>query len=170
MDFTSIFWAILGLILIIAEFFIPGLVVIFFGIGALLTALITALIPGLSSLLIPQVLMLMGFSTLALVSMRRFFRKIFTGRQLGKHAHDYDDSAERAKVLEEISPDKAGRIEYQGTSWRALSFEGSYKPGQTVWILKKEGMTYYVGEPLLPEMGESEKHDPLHSADSESTE
>ena len=39
-------WAILGLLLILLEFFVPQFVIFFFGVGALLTAAITALVPG----------------------------------------------------------------------------------------------------------------------------
>ena len=152
MGFISIIWALLGFILIISEFFIPGLVIIFFGIGALLTAIISAIIPGLSSLLFPQILIWLGLSTLSIISMRRFFKKTFWGRQLSSHEHDYDDGAKVAKVLERVGPEEHGRISYKGTSWDALSFDKTYEEGAEVWILKKEGMTYYVGDPFLTEI------------------
>ena len=151
MDFTAIIWAVLGFILIISEFFVPGLVIIFFGAGALLTAIISAIIPGLSSSILTQVLIWLGLSTLSLFSMRRFFKRTFFGRRLDTHEHDYDDGAKTATVLEQVGPEKPGRIRYQGTSWEALSFDKMYEEGAKVWILKKEGMTYYVGDPLLPE-------------------
>ncbi|MCP4148860.1 MAG: hypothetical protein GY757_14030, partial [bacterium] len=34
-------WAILGVVLVFIEFIIPGLVIVFFGVGALITALTT---------------------------------------------------------------------------------------------------------------------------------
>ncbi len=154
MDIMAIFWAIVGFLMVISEFFIPGLVIIFFGAGALLTSLLTALIPGLSSLIAPQILLFVGMSTLSLVSLRKYFKKIFTGKQITAGDHDYDDGGRSAKVLETITPEKPGRISYMGTSWAALSFDKTYKKGSSVWILKKEGMTYYVGDPLLPENGE----------------
>lgn len=151
MDLMAVIWAILGFVMVIAEFFIPGVVIIFFGIGALLTSLLTALIPGFSSLLGLQILSWLGFTTLTLGSLRRHFKKIFTGRLLTAGEHDYDDSGKSAKVLETVRPDKPGRISYKGTSWEALSFDKTYKKGSKVWILKQEGMTYYVGDPILPE-------------------
>ena len=39
----EITWAVLGIIFIFVEFFIPGLVIAFFGVGALLTSLTTLL-------------------------------------------------------------------------------------------------------------------------------
>jgi membrane protein implicated in regulation of membrane protease activity len=153
MDFAAIFWAILGFLMVISEFFIPGLVIIFFGAGALLTALLTAIIPGLSALMIPQILMWVGFSSLSLISLRRYFKRIFTGQMITAGEHDYDDGGKTAKVLETIKPDSPGRISYKGTSWEARSFDKTYKKGSRVWILKKEGMAYYVGDPLLPEDG-----------------
>ena len=43
-------WAILGLLLILVEFFVPQFVIFFFGVGALVTAAVTALVPGLIDL------------------------------------------------------------------------------------------------------------------------
>lgn len=151
MDFMAIIWAIIGFFMIIAEFFVPGLVIIFFGTGALLTALLTALIPGITGSLLPQVLIWLGFSTLSLISLRKYFKKIFRGKQITSRDHEYDDGGRTVEVLETVGPETAGRIRYKGTSWAALSFDKTYEPGDKVWILKQEGMTYYVGDPLLPE-------------------
>jgi membrane protein implicated in regulation of membrane protease activity len=151
MDFMAIFWAVMGFLMIISEFFIPGLVIIFFGAGALLTAVLTALIPGFAPMIAAQILVWLGFSTLSLASLRKYFKRIFTGKQITAGEHDYDDGGKTALVLETVRPDKPGRIAYKGTSWEALSFDKTYKKGSKVWILKHEGMTYYVGDPLLPE-------------------
>ncbi len=151
MDNATIMWLIIGLALILGEFAAPGLIIIFLGFGALLTALVSALIPAFSSQIFLQIFTWAGFSILSILSLRRFFKKIFIGRQIAPHDHDYDDSARKALVIETVRADAPGRIEYQGTSWKALSFDKTYEKGQKVWILKKEGAAYYVGDPLLSE-------------------
>lgn len=145
----AIVWAIIGFAMVISEFFVPGVVIIFFGLGALLTSVLTALIPGLSAMYATQILIWLGCSVLSLASLRKYFKKIFTGRFLSPHEHDFDDSGKSAQVLETITSEAPGRIRYMGTSWEALSFDRTFQPGEQVWILKQEGLMYYVGEPLL---------------------
>ena len=45
---VPLIWAILGLAMVVAEFVIPGFVIFFFGLGALINALLTAIFPGLA--------------------------------------------------------------------------------------------------------------------------
>ena len=62
----SWFWAILGLLLVLAEFVVPQFVVFFFGIGALLNALLVALFPGLSGRIPAQLLLWIVTSSVSL--------------------------------------------------------------------------------------------------------
>ncbi len=54
-----------------------------------------------------------------------------------------------AKVTEEITPEQPGRIHFQGTSWKAISFTESFKPGETVEILKEDGLTMIVTKSIM---------------------
>jgi membrane protein implicated in regulation of membrane protease activity len=144
----SLYWAIAGIILIISEFFIPGFVIFFFGAGALLNALLTAVIPALKSNILVQVIIWLGFSGLSLFTLRRYFARIFRGLFLDSRSST-DQAGEKVDVVEDISPKKPGRIRYQGTTWRAVSFTESFKAGEKVEILKKENLTFVVTRSLL---------------------
>lgn len=147
----SIFWAIAGIVLIISEFFIPGFVIFFFGAGALLNALLTAVIPPLASSVLIQVLVWLGFSGLSLFTLRKYFSRIFKGRLLNGFSST-DKAGTKVEVVEDIGPGKVGRIRFQGTTWRAGSDTESFKAGETVEILKKEGLTFVVTRSLLDEI------------------
>lgn len=162
----SLIWAIIGVVLIISEFFIPGFVIFFFGSGALLNAVLTAVIPFLRSSILAQVLIWLGFSGLSLFVLRRYFSKIFSGR-LFEGRVSTDMAGEKADVIEDISPGKPGRIRFHGTSWRAVSDTETFKVGETVEILKKENMTYVVTRSLLENDSiEDRKFESLDSEDS----
>ena len=145
---VPLIWAIVGVVLIISEFFIPGFVIFFFGSGALLNALLTAIIPFLRSSILAQVLIWLGFSSLSLFVLRRYFAKIFSGR-LFEGRISTDMAGQKADVIEDISPGKPGRIRFHGTTWRAVSDTEAFRSGEKVEILKKENMTYVVTRSLL---------------------
>ncbi len=146
----ALIWAIVGVVLIISEFFIPGFVIFFFGAGALFNALLTALIPPLQNSILLQVFVWLAASGLSLFTLRKYFSKIFKGRLVdGKGATDY--AGEKAVVTEDITPDKPGRIRFQGTSWKAMSYNETLKAGETVEILKEDNLTFVVTNSLLDE-------------------
>jgi inner membrane protein len=149
-------WAIAGLALILSEFIIPEFVIFFFGLGALLNSLLIALIPRLAGSIPWQIIIWLGFSTLSLFGFRRYFSRWFKGRKFVE-----DDQAElvgeMAEVLEDITPEAPGRIRFGGTSWTAYSLDESFKKGEKVAIIRREGMRYLVtgsipglpGQPLV---------------------
>jgi membrane protein implicated in regulation of membrane protease activity len=144
MDWVSFIWAALGILLILSEFFIPGFVIFFFGAGAVITGILTALLPFLGNSILAQVLIWLGTSTLSLLGLRKYLSKVFKGKLIKPKDQEALEAGKDAKVLEKISPDKPGRISFQGTSWEAWTFDEIIKKGSEVHILKQEGMKYWV--------------------------
>ena len=140
-------WMLLGLLMILAEFFIPEFLIFFFGVGAIATGLFTLFIPFVSGSFLVQFLIWAGFSGAAMLAFRRMALKFFR-KKLPSTDSDVGDTA---MVSEAIGPDKPGRIRYRGVSWGAISYTESFEKGQKVSILKKEGINYVVSSPLLPE-------------------
>lgn len=141
MDWMPLVWAVLGILLILSEFAIPGLAIAFFGIGALITA-VFSFIPGIHGNILLQLLSFMTFSVLSLVTLRKYFKKWFYGSKI--EVDTDKDIGQRVNVIDEITPDKPGRIKYAGTTWKAVSFSETFRPGDTVEILKKENLSYIV--------------------------
>jgi len=136
-------WAIAGLALILAEFIVPQFVIFFFGLGALLNSLLIALIPRLAGNIPLQILVWLGFSALSLFGFRRYFARWFKGRK-----YEENDQSElvgsHALVIEDITPESPGRIRFGGTSWTAYAIDESFRKGDTVAIIRREGMKYLV--------------------------
>jgi inner membrane protein len=152
---APLIWAILGLVLILAEFVVPEFVIFFFGLGALLNSVLTAIFPGLAASIPLQALTWLGLSAVSLFSLRRYFSSWFRGRKF-----EEDDQADwigrPAKVTEEIAPDRPGRISLNGTTWVAESFDETFKPGERVEVIQREGTRFLVTRSLtgLPDFEE----------------
>ena len=142
----SVFWAVLGLLLIGSEMLIPGFTVFFFGLGALITSLSVLIVPFLPKIL--QAIIWLASSIGGFVFLRRKFRSVLRGTLIYREDHAGDFAGREAQVLEEITPELPGRIRVNGTSWEAVSFDESYKQGETVLILRQEGMHFIVTSPI----------------------
>ena len=143
-------WAVLGLILIGAEMVVSGFVIFFFGVGALTTALLSALLPGLSGNYILQGVVWIVSSILSFGFFRKKFTKIFRGTVLDRDTDK--DVGQSAVVIEAIGPDKPGRVRYQGTSWKAVSYTENFDPGEKVDIIKEDNLTFIVTKHFLDEI------------------
>jgi len=150
--FTSppFLWALFGLLLIGAEFLVPGFVIFFFGLGAILTSISTLVFPFLKGANGLQALLWTGYSLATFILLRKKFSRLFKGK-LGNKAVEDEPIGKVAVVTEEITPEKPGRILFQGTTWRAVSYTETFTPGQKVRILESDNLTYTVSGDFLPE-------------------
>ena len=136
-------WAVLGLVLLAAELLTPAFVVFFFGAGGLLTAALTALIPGLRESIPWQVMIWLATSTGTLFSLRRWLRGVFGGSVRRRSGRD-GIAGKRATVVEAVSPERPGRVRFQGTTWEALSVADILEPGTEVQIVQQDNLTLLV--------------------------
>jgi membrane protein implicated in regulation of membrane protease activity len=137
-------WAVVGLLLILSEFVVPQFVVFFFGLGALLNALLVALIPGLETRIPLQIALWALTSGVSLAFLRRYAARWFRGEDREPGAAGEDAAGKTGVVTERISPDHPGRIRFRGTTWQAKSFDETIAEGTTVTILQKESLAYIV--------------------------
>lgn len=142
----SLFWALFGLILIASEMLIPGFTIFFFGLGALLNAFLVHFLPETGAGL--QALLWLVSSLTLLVLMRKHFRKIFRGTLILGNNNAEQNAGREAVVIEEISPEKPGRIRFQGTSWEALCYDETIGTGERAVILRQEGICFIVSRPV----------------------
>ncbi len=142
---NDIIWAIAGIFLIFIEFFIPGLVIIFFGIGALITALISYVI-GASFSLPLQLLTFTITSILSLLLLRKYMKNIFKGSLENENegANFNIEIGKVVPVVEFVQPGEVGgKVKYQGTIWNAQS-EKPVAPGESVKIIGSKNLTLFV--------------------------
>jgi inner membrane protein len=161
---APLIWAVLGLIFIVAEFVVPEFVIFFFGLGALLNSLLTAIFPGLAASIPLQVLTWLGLSAVSLFSLRKYLSRWFKGRRF-EEDNQADWIGRAAKVTQSIGPDNPGRISLNGTTWVAESYDESFRPGDRVEVLRREGTRFLVTRSLtgLPELEDEAATDPDRS-------
>lgn len=113
-------WLIAGLVMMILELIVPGGVVVFLGVSAIIVG------AGLYFKIISTVTMsfIVWFMTsiFMMLVLRSFFMKYFEG---DSKVHNVDENADFkgsiVLVVEEISPYKEGRVRFRDTTWIARS-------------------------------------------------
>ncbi|MDZ8119740.1 NfeD family protein [Pontiella agarivorans] len=141
--FTPAFWwVIVGIGLMLCEFVMPGLILFFFGLGALFTGLIAWLLPvGLPA----QLLIFTIASVLSLFGLRRLIKPVFTGNATDVNADTFHEGMIgcEAEVTGEITPESAGKVMLNGTAWKAESQE-VLTVGQRVVVSGQKSLTLIV--------------------------
>ncbi len=138
---TGLVWLIVGVLLLILEFVLPGFVLFFFGLGALVTFLCSWLFqPSLNE----QLVIFLISSLASLFTLRGLIKRTF----LGGSTAELDDRAiarggESVVVTQTISPPMEGKVKYSGTFWRALADERIDK-GEAALVVSQEGLIMRV--------------------------
>jgi membrane protein implicated in regulation of membrane protease activity len=139
----ELIWFIAGLIMLLTEFAMPGLIIFFFGVGAWLVALI-CLFTDISINL--QLTLFLIASILLLVSLRKWLKNIFVGRTGQKESADellQEFVGKKAVVTREIDPQTRGKVEFHGTNWNAEA-DQIIDEGTSVEIIGKNNITLKV--------------------------
>ena len=142
---AELLWFLVGLVLLVSELALPGFVIVFFGVGAWITALLVGfgLLPSFNA----QLLVFLISSVLCLVVFRRKGKRLFEGkvtRILNPESSMDDVRGQRAVVLQAITPGApGGRVEFHGTPWSAES-DVAIPAGQMVEITGQDNLTLHV--------------------------
>ena len=139
----AVIWFLIGLGLLLLELVLPGLVILFFGAGAWVTAL-ACVIHDFN--LNWQILIFLVASLLGLVLLRKYLKKKFFGRS----NKEIDDQLEefighKAKAIDDFRNGE-GKVEFKGTRWTARSDDPVAK-GDWVIIRSKDSLTFNVEKP-----------------------
>jgi len=136
----AVIWFLIGLGLLILELVLPGLVILFFGAGAWVTALVCAISDVNLNM---QILIFLVASLLGLVLLRKYLKNRFFSKK-DKEMQDQLEEfiGHKAKAIDAFK-EGTGLVEFKGTRWNANSSEPVSK-GQWVTILSQEGLTFNV--------------------------
>ena len=144
MHMTPVYWLYVGIALILLEVMTPGLVSLFFGLSALTVALIAWLAPGLAQGW--QWIAFSLFSVLYIWLLRKSLKSIFNGDREESDSPGDEYTGKLAVVTEAIAPNKPGRVEFGGTTWKAEAAQ-ELAAGASVRIAAKKNLTFTV-EPV----------------------
>jgi len=144
-DFLTpeIIWFLVGLVLLILELAVPGLIVGFFGIGAWIVAVVCLFAEiGINA----QLIIFIASSVLSLLLLRRWLKGIFLGHAGSKQdlKHDLEEFVgQRAVVTAKIVPKLGGKVEFHGSHWEAQA-DQEIAEGTVVEIVGKDNITFKV--------------------------
>jgi membrane protein implicated in regulation of membrane protease activity len=164
-NLTWILWTVLGVILIIAEIFTSGFVLLWFGIGALAAAF--AGIVGIQSL--PLQFLIFAVVSVALTAASRTIFVNYFSRE--KHGTDLKSGVDGlpGKIGTVVSSSRGalneGAVKVFGSTWTAYPAEGEdpLEAGERVEVTRVQGASIYVRrlgqrpdwrQPSLPEKRE----------------
>jgi len=147
MEGEAIIWFVIGLALVLSEFILPGIILVFFGIAAILVSLLVYI--GLIETLNGQLIVFLILSLALLFGLRHFFKGWFVGKT--RHAVDGEGEIDRdefigkeTKVVEAIDGKGGyGKIEFKGANWKAAC-DSSLNVGDLVEITRRDGLTVHV--------------------------
>lgn len=136
-------WIVLGLVLIATELVVPAMVLVWFGLSALLLGLALAVMPGLS--LTTQVLIWTLLSVALVVLWLRVFK---TAQHKTKAGTPDAIIGETGLLVSEVAPFKHGEVRFQrplmgSDVWDCVA-EEALKPGTRVVVTAIEGSTLRV--------------------------
>ncbi len=146
----ELIWFVLGLILICLEFLIPGVVSIFFGLGAWVAALAAWILPlGTNG----QIFVFLVSSVLFLVLLRKTLAKTFFKNKVSE-GKDMDMSFIGAEgmVTKPIDFQHDGVVIVNGTNWKARSSE-RIEHGTPVVVIKQQGLILVVSPKAERDLG-----------------
>ena len=153
-DWIWILWAVLGAILIVAEIFTSGFVLLWFGIGALAAAF--AGLVGVDSLVI-QFMIFAVVSIALTAASRTIFLNYFSREKTGDSLRSGVDALP-GKIGTVVSSSRGalheGAVKVFGSTWTAYPAPGEapLEAGERVCVESIEGASIYVrrvgGEPV----------------------
>lgn len=136
-----VIWFLIGLVFMLLEFMIPGLIVLFFGIGAWITALCTVLFDlNLNA----QLMVFIGTSILSLIFLRKYFKRIFVGKDEKAVDEILEEFVGKTAIAEsDFNKGRVGFVTFKGSRWEALS-ETDIKKGDHLKIIGKDSIKLLV--------------------------
>jgi membrane protein implicated in regulation of membrane protease activity len=142
----ELIWFLVGLVLLLLEFTMPGLIIFFFGVGAWIVAALCFASTYVHDSINMQLLIFLVSSILSLLVLRKWLKGIFHGhtdleQDLTQDMEEF--VGQKAVVTTKISPKKGGKVELNGTNWKAES-DMEIEEGVTVEVVSKDNITLKV--------------------------
>ena len=144
-DWTWILWTILGVVLVIAEVFTPGFVLLWFGVGALAAALAAFLGAGVAA----QFILFIAVSSALTALSRTIFVNYFS-KEDGPSTHRFGADSLPGQVGTVVTSSRGamqeGAVKVFGSVWTAYPAEGEdpLEAGERVVVERLQGASIYV--------------------------
>ena len=127
-------WVAIGIICIIIEIFTPGFLFMSFGIGAIITGMVSIVLKNVPL----QILVFAIITFLVFISSRKLSKKLIS--KSSEETNIYALKGKKGIVVKEIPEDGRGYVKVGGEEWSAVSENGEkIEKDEKVIIIKVEG-------------------------------
>jgi membrane protein implicated in regulation of membrane protease activity len=137
---AAVIWIIIGFVLFLLEFVLPGLILFFFAVGAWIVAILCLFI----DLSINQQLIIFLLSSIvSILLLRKWFSKLLWKRKHSTELMEDEFLGKIGKAETAISPGENGKVDFKGTTWQAAS-EDFIEKGENVLIIGNDSILLKV--------------------------
>ena len=136
-------WIIVGFACVLLEFVLPGAIIVFLGISAIITGVLLKLgLPNTGGL---PLLIFMGLSAAQILFLRRYVKNWFTGSSVNSEDSSVEEFVGKPASVSGgfENGSNRGTVVFKGANWNAVS-EDALNVGDEVVIRKQEGITLHV--------------------------
>lgn len=140
---SEVIWFLIGLGLILLELVVPGLVLVFFGIGAWVTAL-ACLLFGVD--VNTQLLIFIVSSIGSLALLRKMLKRKYMDRKSPDGELEDEYVGQEAVAITSFNIGEIGKVSFKGTNWEATSAQ-AITEGQRLRITGYKSIRLFV-QPL----------------------
>lgn len=137
---TAVIWFIIGFILFILEFVVPGLILFFFAVGAWTVSILSIFV---DIPLTGQLLIFVITSILSIFILRKWLKKKLYGDQSSRQLLEDEFLGKFGIAETPITPGNNGKIDFKGTSWQATSAD-VIAAGESVEIIGNDSILLIV--------------------------
>ena len=139
----ALLWFLVGLVLMMLELALPGIILVFIGLGAWAAALAAWL--GWVDSLAGQAMVFAIASVILLVGLRRIFKTWLTGVTMaGDSAHELNEFLGKSvSVIVAIPSGGVGKVEFKGAHWSAQCAD-ALSVGTSAVITGRDGLCLLV--------------------------
>jgi len=143
---VTLIWLVFGFVLIFCEFLLPGLVVSFLGLAAILVAALRWI--GILEGHVESITTWFVSSVVLLLTLRHFALRWFPGESsVHSTDEDFDAIGEVVDVVSLVSSaNSEGRIRFRGTTWSATTRGDKLLPGSKAKLIYRDNLVWTIEE------------------------
>lgn len=137
---AAVIWFIIGFVLFLLEFVVPGLILFFFAAGAWIVALLCLFFD------IPvnaQLIVFVIASVASIFLLRDWTKKLLYGKPKSNAILEDEFLGKMAIAETDIVPGRTGKVDFKGTSWQAVSND-PINAGESVIITGNDSIVLTV--------------------------
>jgi inner membrane protein len=137
---AAVIWFIIGFVLFLLEFVVPGLILFFFAVGAWIVAILTLFLDlSINS----QLIIFVVTSVITILLLRKWLSRILWKKKQSTELLEDEFLGKIARAETAISPGENGKVDFKGTSWQAAS-EDFIEKGENVIITGNDSILLIV--------------------------